>query len=83
MSEPEALGGALADSKSIVHLLSDYVMETLEAIGIPEAQINNELAGRMEFIDTVDRAEDLMVHLGGIAHKIINKKSLEGAFEPT
>ena len=66
-----------------MHLLSDYVMETLEAIGIPENQINNELAGKMEFINTVERPEDLMVHLSGIAKKIIDKKPLDGSFEPT
>ena len=34
--DTEGEGAGAPESKSIVHLLSDYVMETLEAIGIPE-----------------------------------------------
>ena len=61
----------------IVQLLSDYVMETLEAIGIPESQIDEQLSAKMEFVNNVERPEDLMVVLSGIAKKIIDKTPVE------
>ena len=66
-------------------------METLEAIGIPESQIDEQLSAKMEFIDNVERPEDLMVVLSGIAKKIIEKTPIDGqsakdyqiSYEPT
>ena len=46
------------------------MIELLEALDIPEAQIE-ELAANMELVKTLDRPEDLMIHLSAIAARII------------
>jgi hydroxypyruvate isomerase len=54
-----------------VHLISDFVIELLETLDIPVTQIE-ELVASMELVKTLDRPEDMMVHLSGIARQIIN-----------
>lgn len=70
--------------KSIVHLISDFVIELLESLEIPDAQIE-ELAANMELVKTLDRPEDMLIHLTTIAGKIIKNESLETdqILEPT
>ena len=58
------------EQKSIDHLLSDYVIELLESLEIPEEQIN-ELKAEMVPISTLEQPEELMVHMSSIAANII------------
>lgn len=67
-----------------MHLISDFVIELLESLEIPDAQIE-ELAANMELVKTLDRPEDMLIHLTTIAGKIIKNESLETdqILEPT
>ena len=61
----------LSNSKSIVHLISDFVIELLESLEVPEDQIE-ELAAKLEVVSNLERPEDLMVHLCEVARRIID-----------
>ena len=62
--------------QSIVHLISDFVIELLEALDIPQSQIN-ELVAKLEIVQTMESPEELMVHLCQIGQKIIQGKNDE------
>ena len=67
-----------------MHQISDFVIELLETLDIPENQIE-ELVAKMELVRTLERPEDLMVHLSSIARQIIDGEnpSEELINEPT
>jgi len=66
-----------------MNLLSDLVLDLLELLEIPKEQVSDELEANIETVKTLDKAEDLMVHLSLIAKRIVNKEPLDSALEPT
>ena len=54
-----------------MHLISDFVIEILEAVNLDE-EVINELVAKLELITTLGRVEDLMVYLCFVGQKIID-----------
>jgi len=70
--------------RSVINLLSDYVLDLLELLEIPSEQVEEELEARMQLIKTQTRPEDLIVHLCSIAKRLIDKQPVEeDHLEPT
>ena len=62
--------------QTIVHLISDFVIELLENLQVEEFKIS-ELAAKLELVTTLEQPEDLMVYLCSIGQKIIESKDGE------
>ena len=60
--------------QTIVHLISDFVIELLETLDIPEEQIN-ELGAKLQLVTTVKQPEELLVHLCSVGEKIMESAS--------
>ena len=54
------------DEKEIIHLISEFVIELLEMLGLEQDKINSELVAKLELVSTLRRPEDMMVHLCSI-----------------
>ena len=55
----------------ITHLISDFVIDLLERLEIPEERIN-ELAAKLELVRTLnDKPEDMMVYLCSVGQQLI------------
>ena len=66
----EDLGLKAPEHKTVDHLLSDFVIDLLEQLEIPEQHIE-QLKAEMIHVSTLERPEELMVHLSGVAAQII------------
>ena len=53
-------------------MISDLVIELLELLGKDDSEIET-LAASMELVTTLDRPEDLLVHLSDVAQRIIEQ----------
>ena len=59
---------------SITHLISDFVIELLEMLEVPEERIN-ELAAKLELVRTLDgKPEDMMVYMCSVGQHLIQSK---------
>ena len=63
-----------------MHLISDFVIELLETLDIPESQIS-ELIAKLELVTTLDQPEELMVHLSSVGQRIMENKAHQEAGE--
>ena len=57
-------------------MISDFVIELLETLEVPESQIN-ELVAKLEIVNTLDQPEELMVHLCSVAKRLIEDRTVE------
>ena len=59
---------------SITHLISDFVIELLEMLEVPEERIN-ELAAKLELVRTLNgKPEDMMVYMCSVGQQLIQGK---------
>ena len=59
-------GLKLPEHKTVDHLLSDFVIDLLEQLEIPEQHIE-QLKAEMIHVSTLKQPEELMVHLSSVA----------------
>ena len=59
--------------QTIVHLISDFVIELLETLMDNEDKIN-ELVAKLELVSTLEKPEDMMVYLCSVGQKIIESR---------
>ncbi len=64
------------EQKTVDHLLSDFVIDLLEQLEIPEQHIE-QLKAEMIHVSSLEQPEELMVHLSNIAAKLIRGEPVE------
>lgn len=60
-----------AEELTVVHLISNFVMELLDILDVSEED-KEQLQAKLQHVETFEKPEDMLVHLSYIAQRILN-----------